>query len=63
MSQKMLLSVTMNGLKSDIKSLVVTHNPKTMEKLRQVALLAEKSQPSQITMLVQTRLSFPKLYR
>jgi hypothetical protein len=41
----------MNGLRSDIKTHVVTQNPKTMEQLRQIAILAEKSQPSQITTL------------
>ncbi|XP_052690191.1 uncharacterized protein LOC128168126 isoform X1 [Crassostrea angulata] len=49
--EKVLLSVAMNGLRSDIKTYVVTQNPKTMEQLRQIAILAEKSQPSQITTL------------
>lgn len=39
--EKVLLSVAMNGLKSEIKALVVTQNPKTMEQLRQIAILAE----------------------
>ena len=45
--QNVVLSVAINGLKNELKPLVMTHNPNTMEKLRQVALLAEKSQPSQ----------------
>lgn len=49
--EKVLLSVAMNGLRSDMKTYVVTQNPKTMEQLRQIAILAEKSQPSQITTL------------
>jgi hypothetical protein len=47
--EKVLLSVAMNGLRSDIKTFVVTQNPKSMEQLRQTAILAEKSQPPQIS--------------
>lgn len=49
--EKDLLSVAMNGLKSEIKALVVTQNPKTMEQLRQIAILAEKSQANQVIAL------------
>uniref|UniRef100_A0A8W8N4W9 Uncharacterized protein n=1 Tax=Magallana gigas TaxID=29159 RepID=A0A8W8N4W9_MAGGI len=49
--EKVLLSVAINGLKSEIKALVVTQNPKTMEQLRQIAILAEKSQSNQVTAL------------
>lgn len=49
--EKVLLSVAMNGLRSDIKTNVLTQNPKTIEQLRQIAILAEKSQPNQITTL------------
>ena len=49
--EKVLLSVAINGLKSEIKALVVTQNPKTMEQLRQIAILAEKSQSHQVTAL------------
>jgi hypothetical protein len=44
--ENILLSAAINGMKNKIKSLVITHKPNTMEKLRQVALLAEKSQIS-----------------
>ena len=51
--EKVLLSVALNGLRSDIKPFVVTQNPKTMEQIRQTAILAEKSQPPQ-TVTVET---------
>ena len=41
--EKIILSVALNGLRSDIKPFVVTQNPKTMEQIRQTAILAEKS--------------------
>ena len=41
----------MNGLRSYIKTYVVTQNPKSMQHLRQIAILAEKSQPPQISTL------------
>lgn len=46
-SDKILLSVAMNGLRSDIRTHVVTQNPKSIEQLRKIAILAEKFQPSQ----------------
>ena len=49
--EKVLLSVAMNGLRSDIKTFVVTQNPTSMEQLRQTAILAEKSQPPQTSTL------------
>ena len=47
--KKVLLSVPMNGLRHDLKTYVTTQNPKTMEHFRQIAILAEKAQPSQVS--------------
>jgi hypothetical protein len=55
---KILLSVALNCLRSDIKPFVVTQNPKTMEEIRQTAILAEKSQPIQTTTLETYKKSF-----
>ena len=47
--EKVLLSDALNGLRHDLKTYVITQNPKTMEHLRQNAILAEKAQPSQVS--------------
>ena len=47
--KKVLLSVPMNGLRHDLKTYVITQNPKTMEHFKQIAILAEKAQPSQVS--------------
>ena len=47
--KEVLLSVPMHGLRHDLKTYVITQNPKTMEHFRQIAILAEKAQPSQVS--------------
>ena len=41
----------MHGLRHDLKTYVVTQNPKTIEHLKQIAILPEKAQPNQMNTL------------
>ena len=41
----------MHGLRHDLKTYVVTQNPKTIEHLKQIAILPEKAQPNQVNTL------------
>lgn len=41
-SDDILLAVAMNGLKADLKTIVMTKEPKNIEELRHIAILAEK---------------------
>ena len=43
------MAVAMNGLNSEIKTFVITKEPKNMEELRRFAVLAEKAVSSKVT--------------